>query len=226
VNINTIFDTVTDNPIWEGLAKGFPAMDPTTTIGQAMFQRIMSSRRGSSTSDFYQLDSNMPTLFANPFRPADSADLMPLPSMRPNQPVQATLLREDLLNSRADALFVPVPENDTTELWQDRKRNPYFRYQGLARLSNLVSNNSNVFAVWITLGYFEVEPNPPTQLNLTGVDQAHPDGFCLGPELGTDSGQIKRHRAFYIIDRSIPVAFEPGENHNVDRAVLLRRFIE
>jgi hypothetical protein len=29
-----------------------------------------------------------------------------------------------------------------------------------------------------------------------------------------------------MVDRSIPVAFEPGENHNVDRAILLRRFIE
>jgi len=48
----------------------------------------------------------------------------------------------------------------------------------------------------------------------------------LGKELGSDTGNIKRHRAFYLIDRSIPVAFEPGENHNVDRAIVLRRFIE
>ncbi len=225
VNINTIFDTENDYPIWEGLAKGFPAMDPTLPGGRAMFNRIMLSRRGSPAStSFYELDSTKPTLFGNPFRPADSADLMPLPELRKNQPVQATLLREDLLNNRKDALFVPFPEN--TAPVQDQQRNPYFRYQGLARLSNLVSNNSNVFAVWITLGYFDVEPNPATPTNPTGIDQAHPDGLRLGTELGTDSGQIRRHRAFYIIDRSVPVAFEPGENHNVDRAVLLRRFIE
>jgi hypothetical protein len=29
-----------------------------------------------------------------------------------------------------------------------------------------------------------------------------------------------------MIDRSIPVAFEPGQNHNVDRAILVRRRIE
>ena len=58
------------------------------------------------------------------------------------------------------------------------------------------------------------------------VDSAHPDGFQLGGEVGEDSGTVQRHRAFYMIDRSIPVAFEPGENHNVDRAVVLRRFIE
>jgi hypothetical protein len=51
-------------------------------------------------------------------------------------------------------------------------------------------------------------------------------GFELGQELGSDTGQIQRHRAFYVIDRSIPVAFEPGENHNVDNAILLRRMLE
>ena len=43
---------------------------------------------------------------------------------------------------------------------QNQDRHSRFRYHGMARLSNLLSNNSNVFAVWITLGYFEVEPNP------------------------------------------------------------------
>jgi hypothetical protein len=106
------------------------------------------------------------------------------------------------------------------EAYQNQDRNSFFRYHGPARLSNLVSNHSNVFAVWVTVGYFEVEANP------SGIDVGHPDGLRLGPELGTDAGAIKRHRGFYIIDRSVPVAFEPGENHNVDHCILLRRFIE
>jgi hypothetical protein len=56
-------------------------------------------------------------------------------------------------------------------------------------------------------------------------DDAHPEGLAIGQEIGTEDGQIKRERAFYIIDRSIPVGFEPDENHNVDRAILLRRYI-
>jgi hypothetical protein len=72
--------------------------------------------------------------------------------------------------------------------------------------------------VWITIGYFEVEP--------TAVDAAHPDGFVLGQELGADSGQITRHRAFYIIDRSIPVGFIPGKRLNTDECILVRRLIE
>jgi hypothetical protein len=61
------------------------------------------------------------------------------------------------------------------------------------------------------MGYFEVENS------VTGR---------LGQEIGVDTGEVKRHRAFYMIDRSIPVAFEPGQNHNVDECVLVRRYIE
>jgi hypothetical protein len=87
-------------------------------------------------------------------------------------------------------------------------------------VGNLFSTNSNCYAVWMTIGYFEVEQNPG------GVDQAHPEGVRLAQEVGVDEGNVKRHRAFYIIDRSIPVAFEPGHRHNTDKAVLLKRYIE
>ena len=73
-----------------------------------------------------------------------------------------------------------------------------------------MTTRSNVYAIWITVGYFEVDPQ-------TGEP---------GLERGLEGGEVNRHRAFYIVDRTIPVAFEPGKNHNVDRAVLLRRFIE
>ncbi len=99
----------------------------------------------------------------------------------------------------------------------DYNRNPAFRYQALQKLGNVVSNHSNVFAIWITVGYFEVLPNPPggptanggTSVN--GVDAGHPDGYQLGAELGSESGDIVRHRGFYIFDRSIPVGFIRGQ---------------
>jgi len=88
-----------------------------------------------------------------------------------------------------------------------------------------------VYAMWITVGYFEVEPNVdgnPSSSNYTKViyDEFHPDGLRVAQEMGIDSGELKRHRAFYIIDRTIPVAFQPGQNHNVDKCILQRRFIE
>jgi hypothetical protein len=100
----------------------------------------------------------------------------------------------------------------------DYNRNPYFSYQALQKLGNVVSNHSNVFAVWITVGYFEVSP--------VTVDAGHPDGYQLGQELGSDTGDIVRHRAFYMIDRSIPVGFIRGQDVNHDKAVLVKRYIE
>ena len=40
--------------------------------------------------------------------------------------------------------------------FDDPLRNLYFRYQALDRLGNLITTRSNVYAVWITIGYFDV----------------------------------------------------------------------
>ena len=85
-------------------------------------------------------------------------------------------------------------------------------------MDNLVTGRSNVFGIWVTMGYFEVAATPPSSVN--------PAGYQLGQEVGADRGDIRRHRAFYMIDRSIPAAFEPGENHNVDKTIILRRIID
>ncbi len=58
------------------------------------------------------------------------------------------------------------------------------------------------------------------------IDVGHPDGYQLGQELGADTGEIERHRGFYMIDRSIPVGFQRGVDNNVNNAVILKRFIE
>jgi len=82
-----------------------------------------------------------------------------------------------------------------------------------------------VYAVWITVGYFEVKPNRVT--SPAGLpDAGHPDGYELGQELGADTGEIVRHRAFYIIDRTIPVGSNAAKTKNVEKAIILKRFIE
>jgi len=104
----------------------------------------------------------------------------------------------------------------------DPVKNTYFQIANLQRLSNLLTTRSNVYAVWVTVGFFEVSPNQGTGL----IDAGHPDGFQLGQEIGSETGEVKRPRAFYIYDRSIPVGFEPGKNHNIDQGTLIKRFIE
>ncbi len=83
---------------------------------------------------------------------------------------------------------------------RDTDRNAYFRYQTMRQLSNVVTTRSNVFAVWITIRYVD-----PT---------------------GQEVKPYRRSRAFYIFDRSIPVAYERGEDHNVRDAILLKRIIQ
>src|SRR5262249_31240332 len=127
-------------------------------------------------------------------------------------------------------------------------RNPYLMYQPMTRLGNLVTEHSNVFAVWVTVGYFEVEKAPDWNNNVNNVqqrfggdgiatsaatiaaralyDRVYPEGYALAQEVGSDTGNTKRQRGFYIIDRTIPVGFKPGEDLNDDRAIKVRRRIE
>jgi hypothetical protein len=93
-----------------------------------------------------------------------------------------------------------------TEATRNAATNAFFRYQTVNRLTNLATIRSNVFAVWVTIGY-STSPSSWT-------------------EAGSDTGEIRRHRGFYIYDRSIPVGFDPGKDLNVRDAILLRRIIQ
>jgi hypothetical protein len=75
-----------------------------------------------------------------------------------------------------------------------------------------------VYAIWITVGYFEAVPVLPSSTN--------PDGFQIGSERGTETGGFQRHRAFYMFDRSAPMGFQRGEDLNVADGILVERVIE
>jgi hypothetical protein len=95
----------------------------------------------------------------------------------------------------------------------------YFAYLDGADHDGIRFSRSNVYAIWVTMGMFEVAVEETAPSSGVFVER-------LGQEAGRETGSVKRHRAFYIVDRSIPVAFQPGENHNVEDAILLRRIIE
>ncbi len=201
ININTIYDKF----VFDSLINGDSSV-------LNLWQNIVDSRRGYGTgASIYNTNNNWPTMFGQPFRPVNSGNLVPLPNMMSNG-LNCTLLRPGTtpplqpLLSPNPALMATNPRRDA---YRQGDRNAMFRYHALQRFRNLLTTRSNVYAVWTTMGYFEVD-----------------DRGLLGQELGADSGAVERHRGFAIIDRSIPVAFEPGQNNNVDRAVLLKRFIE
>ena len=163
---------------------------------------------------------NHPTRYARPFRAFSGSSLVPLSSMEspPNSGKREGEIASTLLRAHPDNDALSLFQVASTSNFNDTNRNPFFRYQSLSRLANLVTTRSNVYAVWITVGYFEAE--------WVGVGPAYPDGYRLGRELGSDTGDIKRHRAFYLIDRSIPAGFVRGQDLNVGNTILLNRFIE
>jgi hypothetical protein len=189
------------------------------------------------------MDPNYPTMFAGAYRSGLATNLYP---NAPNQDAtnraqttqrgryssESTSLRSLVMNptgkeqpntgTQGNLLFSPYslanPETATTpnkvlgpasaiELAESRQ-NAFTRYQRAMRLSNLATDQSNVFAMWVTVALFEYDP-------VTG----------FGKEYVNTAGEPERERAFYIIDRTVPVGFLPGEDLNSDRAIILKRTI-
>jgi hypothetical protein len=88
---------------------------------------------------------------------------------------------------------------------------PYQQKDLLRKIFNSVTTRSNVFAVWLTVGYFEVakdsngnyvgdQPQPIVRGGVTVGTVNRP--VLLGQELGKSENRAIRHRMFAIIDRT------------------------
>ncbi len=203
INVNTVFDS----RVWSGL------------MGELADPSLFSYNAMDRTR--YFVDAADPTrLKSNPFRPAEAADSVVdgatvLGAVPPYATAPFTGVDSGLFRRLGSPTAVGVPPLfdliPAMQLpFQNTDRNAYFRHQGRQRLGNLVTTRSSVFAVWITIGYFEVDAT----------------GAVTQNEVGEDYGDVRRHRAFFIYDRSVPVAFEPGVDHNVENGILVESFIE
>lgn len=210
LNVNTIFH----DQVWQSLTDGLQAPS---------FLDLVNSRRGYRSRDalapadpfgLVAVNRGFPSAFFGAFRSFAGAGLNPVVGSNSPSEVDYTLLRRRSNLDSNNPLFSPKLYG----AHNNPNRNPYFRYHGLQKMANLLTTRSNQYAVWITIGYFEVEP--------VTLDAVHPDGYALSRELGSDTGEIRRHRAFYIVDRTIPVGYQRGRDHNARNAIVLRRFIE
>jgi hypothetical protein len=236
VNINTMYSYDVFRAVmnYSGSVVNSPAVPQADML--LLWDKLVRSRRGdavttapsstaqtnaflnSTNANMLKLNNAMPTRFGNPFRSFAGGHLRhatqqtALRNMGLEPEIHATLLRAD-----PDQRTRPLFEYRSTQPHDEANRNPFFRYRNFERFGNLLTTRSNVYAVWITVGYFEVRRN-------SGA--TYPDGYELGQELGVDTGETQRHRAFYIFDRSIPVGFIRGRDLNFEKALLIRRYIE
>lgn len=204
INLNT----VTDESVWNALMGNYAS--------QVSFDRWAAARAGNHPV----------TNFGNPYRPSHVANIVPsgdasIPTSQSlvKDPVDVGLFRRRV-NASGTSADEPLFDYESTgspgPSGTDGNRSAYFKYDMRQRLGNLVTGRSSVFGVWITVGFFETLPDGTLRL----------EGNSEGIEYGVDAGEARRGRGFYMVDRSIPVAFEPGKNHNVDRAVLIKSIIE
>ncbi len=201
VNINTIWDAeILQALIDANMSMGLNPMpssrpanpaDPTAQI----FFNLMQSR--SPTFVQYNPGTGLcngapgPVNMTNtgnddrPFLPV-STGASPAGQQYPNGVGVATdtLLRQSPV-ANTQLLFQNPADTNTTH--------PYLQTQLLAKLYNNVTTRSNAFAVFLTVGFFQVIPGGA--VGQSNVPQ-------LGPEIGRSEGRQVRHRMFAIVDRT------------------------
>lgn len=230
INLNTI----TEPTVFRGLM--WNMMTPTnytsrSTAAIPYYDNFVMDRRGynSLTSAAAagvsnpnpQHDARVPTEFARVFTSAIAPDKFPEADLQVASSANVSLLRRRPLAVSKRLFDASEPgvypdnnaSNETPFGWAYSSSVPFNSFTHNyppQRLANLTTNRSNVFAVRMTLGYFEYDV-------ATGG---------LGDEYGAEQGRSRRHRAYYIVDRSIPVGYQTGNDLNTENCVLLRNIIE
>ena len=247
VNLNTVSELVSgDVPALKAIENNF--LSPAQRLAQAdpIQSQFIAARRGfalptTGDSSFFTgvsfsnsgtlgvandaMNVHYPTQFAGAFRPASTANIAPyVPNPEASARLRGKFGVETTLARSLTPYAPPIPTNlaatatdinSQAPMFADTSatnlatQNAFIRNQQAMRLPNLITNQSNVFAVWITVSLYEYDP-------ITG----------FGNEYLDDLGEPKRERYFYIIDRSLPVGFKPGENLNTDRTILLHRKLD
>ena len=140
--------------------------------------------------------------------------------------------QNDFSGAAGNVLLFDAVMDVSPSLIDNTAINPYTALENVMRLSDVTTTRSNVFAVWTTVGYFNVEKfddfdalqgKYPALTHINSADMfkaVYPDGCVLGVEKGLDDGTVKRYRAFYLIDRSIPVDFSRGNVQDMDKVIL------
>jgi hypothetical protein len=189
INLNTVWDPETllalcdpqpgnnfrdaDVYLPPGIGPGYDYVNDPQTI----FWR-MAARRTPGL-----LTGGGPGPTDRPFLGLATGAVLPGTQQYPNGAgIEDTLLRS--FDGSARRLFQPPAPPPG-----DPNAHPYLQSQLLTKIFNSVTTRSNVFAVWLTVGFFE-------------VTDATARPVKLGAEVGLGEGRNRRHRMFAVVDRT------------------------
>jgi hypothetical protein len=176
VNLNTI----TELEVFQALCDAhdataqYPNAWFTQGDVQAVFQKLIAARNAGNAS-------LLPTSEGAPFKSFSAASTVKLPVGNSVVSLNDTWFRPDPATGRS--LFIPPSAAINANA------HPSLQSSILQKIYNNITTTSNVFAVWWTVGFFEVTDE--------SVRPAR-----LGQEIGRSQNRHIRHRFFAIVDRT------------------------
>jgi hypothetical protein len=105
----------------------------------------------------------------------------------------------------------------------DNRQHPYWRSEQLQRIMNLTTPRTHQYAVWITVGFFEVKRQGDLGMFLYNPLAAFD---IMGPEIGAANGKSTRYRGFYLVDRLRLTGFNPSSPSGFRQAIVYRQRIQ
>ena len=105
----------------------------------------------------------------------------------------------------------------------DARQHPYWRSEHLQRIINQTTVRTHQYAVWITIGFFEVIRQGDLGMFATNPQLAFD---ILGPEIGAANGKTTRFRSFFLVDRLQLTGFTPNSPGAFHPAVVYRQRIQ
>ncbi len=135
----------------------------------------------------------------------------------------ASATGDPYVNSYPTALITNLASSTVGGGAGDRRSHPYFRSEWMQKVTNLTTVRTHQYAVWVTVGFFEVTRQGTPSLAANRPDLAHD---ILGEEIGLRAGRNVRHRSFFIVDRTKLFGRTATAQDTFNNAVLYRRRIQ